>query len=170
MFPVTRKMSNGNEISTYSAQPVTSDFTNVSLEPDQQKKKKVPRRLIHFSDGVLEEYSTDEDDDEPPPPPPVDPKTLTWGPWFWFYMSSAAFKTLGVADSCGEKLAWFFGITTPKYQAAIDEFYRLKAEEEKELEYEQRAREKMQEFSSIDVKVIDQARDKGSGDSQREKF
>ena len=33
-----------------------------------------------------------------------------------------------VADACGEKLAWFFGITSPKYQAAIDEFYRLKHE------------------------------------------
>lgn len=33
-----------------------------------------------------------------------------------------------VADACGENLAWFFGITTPKYQSAIDEFYRLKAE------------------------------------------
>jgi hypothetical protein len=33
-----------------------------------------------------------------------------------------------VADSCGEKLAWFFGITTPKYQHAIDEYYRLKEE------------------------------------------
>jgi hypothetical protein len=35
---------------------------------------------------------------------------------------------ISVADSCGEKLAWFFGITTPKYQSAIDEFYRLKSE------------------------------------------
>lgn len=31
-----------------------------------------------------------------------------------------------MADTCGEKLAWFFGITSPKYQAAIDEYYRLK--------------------------------------------
>jgi FAM177 family len=28
------------------------------------------------------------------------------------------------ADFCGEKLAWFFGITSPKYQYAIDEYYR----------------------------------------------
>jgi hypothetical protein len=33
-----------------------------------------------------------------------------------------------VADTCGEHLAWFFGITTPKYQYAIDEYYRLKEE------------------------------------------
>lgn len=27
------------------------------------KRKKVPRRVLHFSDGTLEEYSTDEDED-----------------------------------------------------------------------------------------------------------
>lgn len=32
------------------------------------------------------------------------------------------------ADFCGEKLAWFFGITTPKYQSAIDEYHRMKEE------------------------------------------
>ena len=30
------------------------------------------------------------------------------------------------ADTCGEKLAWVFGITSPKYQSAIDEYYRVK--------------------------------------------
>ena len=36
--------------------------------------------------------------------------------------------TLLAADTCGEKLAWFFGITSPKYQYAIDEYKRLAAE------------------------------------------
>lgn len=31
-----------------------------------------------------------------------------------------------VAEFLGEKLAAFFGITTPRYQYVIDEFYRLK--------------------------------------------
>ena len=31
-----------------------------SIEP----KKRVPKRILHFSDGVLEEYSTDEDEVE----------------------------------------------------------------------------------------------------------
>ena len=31
-----------------------------------------------------------------------------------------------VAEYLGEKLAAFFGITTPRYQYVIDEFYRLK--------------------------------------------
>ncbi|KAL4239113.1 hypothetical protein ACF0H5_003816 [Mactra antiquata] len=156
----------------FTAQPVSTEFTNISLESEQSKKKtKVPRRLIHFSDGVLEEYSTDEEDDQPPPPPPVDPKTLTWGPWVWHYMSTAAFKSLGVADTCGEKLAWFFGITTPKYQSAIDEFYRLKAEEEKELEYEKRMQERMVGLTNISITETNKTQDKGSGsDEEVEKF
>ena len=27
-------------------------------------KKKVPRRILHFSDGVMEEYSTDEEEED----------------------------------------------------------------------------------------------------------
>ncbi|KAG7247774.1 hypothetical protein CRUP_010369 [Coryphaenoides rupestris] len=34
----------------------------------------------------------------------------------------------------GEKMASLFGITTPKYQYAIDEYYRIKKEEEEEEE------------------------------------
>ena len=33
-----------------------------------------------------------------------------------------------VAEYLGEKLADFFGITTPKYQYVIDEYYRMKKE------------------------------------------
>lgn len=46
------------------------DFTNISLagDPEQPPKKKVPRRLIYCSDGVLEEYSTDEEEEKPPEP------------------------------------------------------------------------------------------------------
>lgn len=55
-------------------QPSSGDgeFTNISVDVETGKKKKVPRRLIHCSDGVLEEYSTDEEE-EKPLPPPVDP-------------------------------------------------------------------------------------------------
>ena len=35
---------------------------------------------------------------------------------------------LTVAEYLGEKLADFFGITTPKYQYVIDEYYRMKRE------------------------------------------
>lgn len=33
-----------------------------------------------------------------------------------------------VCDYLGERLASLFGITTPKYQYAIDEYYRMKKE------------------------------------------
>ena len=37
-------------------------------------------------------------------------------------------SNVAAVDFCGEKLAWMFGITSPKYQYAIDEFRRLEAE------------------------------------------
>lgn len=38
------------------------------------------------------------------------------------------FFFFAVCDYMGEKLASLFGITTPKYQYAIDEYYRIKKE------------------------------------------
>lgn len=42
-----------------------------------------------------------------------------------FLLTQAFFQSLA-AEFLGEKLASFFGITTPKYQYVIDEYYRLK--------------------------------------------
>ncbi|XP_052272878.1 protein FAM177A1-like isoform X2 [Dreissena polymorpha] len=152
----------------YSPQPV--EFTDVVLEGEHvtSKKKKEPRRLVHFSDGVLEEYSTDEEEDQPAPPPPINPKTLSWVPWMWHYASTAAVKTLGAADTCGEKLAWFFGITSPKYQSAIDEFYRLKAEEEKEEEEVQSYKKNMALLYNVIVEGP--TGEKTVGDPNNQKF
>lgn len=36
-----------------------------SMLNEPGKRKRVPRRILHFSDGTLEEYSTDEEDDVP---------------------------------------------------------------------------------------------------------
>lgn len=139
-----------------------TEFTNVSLDTDtptpekeNKIKKKQPRRILHFSDGILEEYSTDEEEEKEAPVPITNPKTLTWFPWFWYYTATAASKTLKGADFCGEKLAWFFGITTPKYQYAIDEYYRLKEEEERENKRQEKIRQKLEgeTLSSIDVKI-----------------
>ncbi|XP_020357005.1 protein FAM177A1 isoform X1 [Oncorhynchus kisutch] len=41
---------------------------------------------------------------------------------------------LSVCDYLGERMASLFGITSPKYQYAIDEYYRMKKEEEEEEE------------------------------------
>ncbi|KAK3914114.1 Protein FAM177A1 [Frankliniella fusca] len=98
------------------------------------KKKKVPRRILHFSDGTLEEYSTDEDEDTPDFKTDnkiahIDPRQMTWFPWMWYQAATAASQTLQVCDYLGESLASFFGITTPKYQYEIEEYHRIVAEE-----------------------------------------
>ena len=59
-----------------------------------QRKKKVPRRVVHCSDGVYEEYSTDEEELEERKREEeiqrkralINPKTLPWYPWV-FHMS-----------------------------------------------------------------------------------
>jgi len=38
---------------------------------------------------------------------------------------------VGACDAAGEKLAWWFGITSPKYYYEIQEAIRMKEEEEK---------------------------------------
>lgn len=110
-------------------------FENVELG-NTGKKKKIPRRIIHFASGeTMEEYSTDEDEEVQERKdllPSVDPSRLTWGPYLWFYMIRVATTTLSVCDFLGEKMASLFGISTPKYQYAIDEYYRIKKEEEEE--------------------------------------
>ena len=35
-----------------------------SAHQNVKTKKRVPKRILHFSDGVLEEYSTDEEERE----------------------------------------------------------------------------------------------------------
>ncbi|KAL8611133.1 hypothetical protein ACOMHN_064423 [Nucella lapillus] len=142
-------------------------FTSVSLgdgdgDPGQkEKKKKVPRRILHFSDGTLEEYSTDEEEEDVPDMPLIDPNTLKWMPWMWHYISTVAYKSWSVADFCGEKLAWWFGITSPKYQSAIDEYYRTKEEEEQDKVDDERRLSRATlttelSASSIDVQVVQQ--------------
>lgn len=104
-------------------------------------KVKVPRRVLHCSDGVYEEYSTDEEEDEAELQPVVDPSTLKWGPYVWYWTTKSAFKSLAVCDYLGEKLAWFFGITSPRYQYALDELQRMQEEEKEQEELEKEERE-----------------------------
>uniref|UniRef100_A0A3B3Z683 Family with sequence similarity 177 member A1 n=1 Tax=Periophthalmus magnuspinnatus TaxID=409849 RepID=A0A3B3Z683_9GOBI len=110
------------------------DFESVELgelerpeEHSPRQKEKVPRRIIHFSSGeTMEEYSTDEEDEEE--------SKMTWGPYFWFHMWRAATSTISACDYLGERMANLFGITSAKYQYAIDEYYRIKKEREEEQE------------------------------------
>ncbi|XP_029902415.1 protein FAM177A1-like isoform X2 [Myripristis murdjan] len=127
------------------------DFESVELgelekreeeEQEQQQREKAPRRIIHFSSGeTMEEYSTDEEEAEDREPEkkdllaaPVDASKMTWGPFFWFHMWRVATSTISACDYLGERMASLFGITSAKYQYAIDEYYRMKKEKEEENE------------------------------------
>ncbi|KAM8921198.1 protein FAM177A1 isoform 2-T2 [Pelodytes ibericus] len=127
------------------------EFESVELG-NVQKKKKVPRRVIHFASGeTMEEYSTDEEgelQEKKDLLPTIDTSTLTWGPYLWFYMLRVATSTLSVCDFLGEKIASVLGVSTPKYQYAIDEYYRMQKEveeEEEENEMSEQAERQYQE-------------------------
>ncbi|XP_072284530.1 protein FAM177A1 [Pyxicephalus adspersus] len=127
------------------------EFESVELG-DVKKKKKIPRRIIHFASGeTMEEYSTDEEEELQEKRdllPTIDPSKLTWGPYLWFYMLRVATSTLSVCDFLGEKIASVLGVSTPKYQYAIDEYYRMQKEveeEEEENEMSERAEKQYQE-------------------------
>ncbi|XP_049825853.1 protein FAM177A1 isoform X2 [Aethina tumida] len=97
---------------------------------------KQPKRILHFSDGVLEEYSTDEEE--------VDGlqkdqtvSTLSWGPWFWYKAWAAGTSTLTFLDATGEFLASVLGITTPRYYFELEEYKRREEQKEKRKEQEQ---------------------------------
>ena len=75
-------------------------------DPEVQIPKKVPRKIIHCSDGIYEEYSTDEEPEETEQKQITDPKTLSWIPWMMYYSWLAGSTVFYYADSWGESLAW----------------------------------------------------------------
>ncbi|GAA6233943.1 protein FAM177A1 isoform X2 [Lates japonicus] len=143
------------------------DFESVELgeldkreeqqQQQQQQREKVPRRIIHFSSGeTMEEYSTDEEEGEDKEPErkdllssPVDASKMTWGPYFWFHMWRAATSTISACDYLGERMASLFGITSAKYQYAIDEYYRMKREREEEKEETRLSEEAERSFDQL---------------------
>ncbi|XP_041668295.1 protein FAM177A1 [Cheilinus undulatus] len=134
-------VSLGQTMETDKSPGRVTDYGGVEMRdrPDNKVRVKVPRKTIYFASGeTMEEFSTDEEEEEEEPLKKdvitVDPSKLTWGPYFWFYMWRMGTSTISVCDYMGEKLASLFGITTPKYQYAIDEYYRMKKEEEEEEE------------------------------------
>ncbi|XP_026160458.1 protein FAM177A1 [Mastacembelus armatus] len=147
-------VSLGQAVETEKSPGGAADFENVEMGDTggRQVRVKVPRRTIHFASGeTMEEYSTDEEEEEEQPVKKdvaeVDTSKLTWGPYFWFHMWRMATSTVSVCDYMGEKLASLFGITTPKYQYAIDEYYRMKKEEEEEEEENRMAEEAERQFA-----------------------
>ncbi|XP_043205447.1 protein FAM177A1-like [Amphibalanus amphitrite] len=128
--------SRGEVPPTPIAVPTVSE--KVPAESVDGKKARVPRRILHFSDGTMEEYSTDEDEPDQPAQDALthlrteNPKSMGWLPWAWWWFRYAGYRTLGGVDNMGEKLAYMLGITSPKYQYELDEYYEMKKKEEEE--------------------------------------
>ncbi|TDH00113.1 hypothetical protein EPR50_G00184100 [Perca flavescens] len=150
-----------NAAQTQSPNPARG-FESVELgelREEQEQREKVPRRIIHFSSGeTMEEYSTDEEEGEDKElerkdllSSPVEPvrSKLTWGPYFWFHMWRAATSTISACDYLGERMASLFGITSAKYQYAIDEYYRMKKEREEEKEENRLSEEAERSFDQL---------------------
>lgn len=57
---------------------------------------------------------------------------MNWLPWMSYMAQKSASKSVEVCDSVGEKLAWWFGITKPKFLYEIEEYNRIKQEEEQD--------------------------------------
>lgn len=125
----------------FEGEPVC--IVQCTSEIQLEEKKRIPRRILHFSDGILEDYSTDEEEEEKTDEPSVNQSTLSWSNWMVHYLGSAASNTLSAADYCGEKLASFFGVTSPKYQYILDEIQRRQLEEREEKEREENKAKRM---------------------------
>ncbi|CAG9863195.1 unnamed protein product [Phyllotreta striolata] len=118
--------------------PEDNLVTNEAEGQNATVKVKAPKRVLHFCDGVLEEYSSDEDDcvDNKSNQAVINPASLTWGPWFMYKAWSAGSSTLTAVDSVGEFLASLFGITTPRYYFEMEEYKRKEEERLKRQEGE----------------------------------
>ena len=52
---------------------LATEVKAIDIEAHSAKKQRVPRRLIHFSDGIVEEYSTDDEEEDEVDIPQIDP-------------------------------------------------------------------------------------------------
>ncbi|XP_014479995.1 PREDICTED: protein FAM177A1-like [Dinoponera quadriceps] len=114
---------------------ILQECSDVGIQTKIQLDKK-PKRMLQFSDGLMEEYSSEDEVDMPKSNKTVsqiDPKSMKWLPWAWYQTTWLSSKMLDGCDYVGEFLANFFGITAPKYQFEINEFYRLQALEKEML-------------------------------------
>uniref|UniRef100_A0A182Y6J9 Protein FAM177A1 n=1 Tax=Anopheles stephensi TaxID=30069 RepID=A0A182Y6J9_ANOST len=107
--------------------------TFIQNEKDVEVRVRAPKKVLHFSDGTLEEFSDDEEDQvDKPAPAPVDESKLNWGEWMRYKTCKLGTTVLAGCDYVGEGLASFLGITTPKYSYEIEEFKRMQAEQQAE--------------------------------------
>jgi hypothetical protein len=101
------------------------------------KKKKTPRRVIYCSDGVVEEYSTDEEEEKAKEEAErkrnawrhINPATLGWMAWTVHHVWLGGERVVAACDFLGERIAWWLGITSPKYYYELQEAKRIEERE-----------------------------------------
>uniref|UniRef100_A0A8P0PGU4 Family with sequence similarity 177 member B n=1 Tax=Canis lupus familiaris TaxID=9615 RepID=A0A8P0PGU4_CANLF len=108
------------------------NFQKSELEKSGSSKRTTPKRIIHFVDGdVMEEYSTEEEEDEEKEEQEtkstLDPSTLSWGPYLWFWAEQIASTSFSTCEFLGGRFATFFGLNQPKYQYVLNEYYRTQS-------------------------------------------
>ncbi|XP_031558581.1 protein FAM177A1-like [Actinia tenebrosa] len=113
---------------------------DLSQRSDDRRKKRY-RKKKRKKEEISESSSEDESSKLTSKKDDINPSDLNWPLYFWYYIVAVSTGALRVAECLGEKLAYVFGITSPKYQYVIDEYYRLKEIEEEEEEREKRERE-----------------------------
>lgn len=135
-------------MNTKNADDVNLELDEASTEPNSRAKinkngkVKIPRRLIHCSDGILEEYSSDEDDNDAEEEYQLpNPATLSWLGYAWYLTLKTAFGGLAVADYLGEKFAYWLGITSPKFEYELNQLRREAIEDSEEIVLRQENRE-----------------------------
>ncbi|XP_008683917.1 protein FAM177B [Ursus maritimus] len=116
------------------------NFQESELEKSGSPKRTTPKRIIHFIDGdIMEEYTTEEEEEEDKKEQKTnsthDPSTLSWGPYLWFWAGQIASTSFSTCEFLGGRFATFFGLNQPKYQYALNEYYRTQHKEsDKEIE------------------------------------
>jgi len=106
---------------------------------DKNGKVKVPRVRLHCSDGVYEEYSTDEEEETQDEIEKkaleqlykTDTTSMPWLPYLMHRSKILGWRSLFACDFLGEKLAYFLGITSPKYESIMEDIKDEKEEEER---------------------------------------
>ncbi|XP_065084189.1 protein FAM177A1 [Ochlerotatus camptorhynchus] len=109
----------------------------IQNEKDVEVQVRAPKRVLHFSDGTMEEFSDDEKDKVDAAGSEggvkdVDESKMNWSDWMLHKTCRLGSSVLAGCDYVGEGLASFLGITTPKYSFEIEEFKRMQAEQNAE--------------------------------------
>jgi len=123
-----------------------------NYEVSSGESKSCKKKLIHFSDGSTMEVEDDQDSvdktefkslvkcpevvhpstnhQESSSLPSIDTKRLSWREWIKHYSVKSASSVMDGLDYSGETLAYYLGITSPKYQQEIEEYNRMVAKKE----------------------------------------